>query len=169
MTKSANADHDDIPNLHSCRLSGISWAVGDPEEGDWTSELTLELDYIVEWICPDSSPCQFRIAPARAIFSGVSVLAVHLGWGSTGIQVSLSDAVIWSVEKAAVMEQKIFLDRPYYGWRIRLHAPERGEISFGAVAYNIRMKSEPVVKDQPRLSRKERETLIANGVLPNLG
>src|SRR4051812_29273511 len=117
---------DETPNLHSCRLRGISWAVGDPEDGDWTSELILDLDYLVEWVCVDSEPCRFKIAPAQVVFSGVTDLKSHLVWGSTGFQVSVADAVIWSVERSAIADQKVFLDRPYYAWRIQFHAPDGG-------------------------------------------
>lgn len=161
---------DETPNLHSCRLRGISWSVGDPDEGDWTSELTLDVDYLAEWICVGSDPCRFRVAPAQVVFSGVTDLKVHLAWGTTGFQVSVSDAVIWSVDKRAVAEQKIFLDRPYYAWRIELQSPEGGEISFGATTCSVRLLSQPILKDQPRLSLKERSSLISRGAaIPSPG
>jgi hypothetical protein len=44
------ADFDHL-SWHDCHIWGVELRVGDPDDGDWTSELALDLDFIVEWIC----------------------------------------------------------------------------------------------------------------------
>lgn len=36
---------------HDCHMWGVELRPGDPDEGDWTSDLALDIDFIVEWIC----------------------------------------------------------------------------------------------------------------------
>ena len=53
-------------------------------------------------------------------------------------------------------DQKVYLDRPYYRWRIRLNWPDASEISFGAVGFTQTLRAEPVLTEKQCLSRKER-------------
>ncbi len=34
---------------HDCHIWGLELRAGDPDEGDWTSDLVLHIDFIVEW------------------------------------------------------------------------------------------------------------------------
>ena len=40
-----------------------STRAGDPDDGDWTSDLVRDIDFIVEWICGTGGGGQFRVAP----------------------------------------------------------------------------------------------------------
>ena len=44
------ADFDCL-SWHDCHIWGIELRAGDPDDGDWTSDLVLDIDFIVEWIC----------------------------------------------------------------------------------------------------------------------
>ena len=33
-------------SLHDCHIWGIEFRVGDPDDGDWTSDLTFDVDFI---------------------------------------------------------------------------------------------------------------------------
>jgi len=81
-------------------------------------------------------------------------------WGKSGFQVAIYDAVIDRIERQQVAEQKIFLETPYYEWRVLLHLPIRGEISFGAVGFTMTLLAEPILKKGQGLSRAERATLL---------
>ena len=74
--------HDD--EIHAIRLS-----VGDPDRGDWTSDLVLDIDHIVEWVREDQT-MSFRVAPATLVFHGVTDLRVEIDSGTSGLQVSLA-------------------------------------------------------------------------------
>lgn len=36
---------------HDCHIWGLDFRVGQPDEGDWTSDLVLDIDFIAEWLC----------------------------------------------------------------------------------------------------------------------
>ncbi|HEX5442730.1 MAG TPA: hypothetical protein VFW87_02825, partial [Pirellulales bacterium] len=62
---------------HDCRIWGIEFLVGEPELGDWTSDLRLDIDYLCQWLC-DAGPCQFRVAPAFLVFHEVMNLTIAI-------------------------------------------------------------------------------------------
>jgi hypothetical protein len=148
---------------HDCHISGFEIRVGDVEAGDWTSDLALELDFIVEWLCAVDGGGQFRVAPATLVFHGVTDLRLHIDDGLSGFQASLHELSIDGIERALIRDQKVFLDRPYHAWTIRLNWPHGGEIAFGAVGFTQTLRAEPVLTEQQRLSRQERIRLIGGG------
>ena len=99
---------------HDCHIWAVELRVGDPDDGDWTSDLALDLDFIVEWICGVGGGGQFRVAPATLIFHGVTDPKIDIDWGRSGFQASMHPVSIASVERELVEDQKVYLDRPYY-------------------------------------------------------
>ncbi len=150
-----DADFDHL-SWHDCHIWGVELRAGDPDNGDWTSELAFDLDFIVEWICSVGGKAQFRVAPATLVFRGVTDPRIDINWGRSGFQASLHPASIDNVERELVRDQKVYLDRPYYSWRIRLNWPDSSEIAFGAVGFIQTLRAEPVVTDKQCLSLKER-------------
>jgi hypothetical protein len=112
------ADFDRL-SWHDCHIWGVALHVGDPDENDWTSDLVLDIDYIVEWVCGVGGGGQFRVAPATLAFHGVTDPRITIDWGDSGFRVALHGISIDRIEREPVRDQKVFLDRPYYGWRIR--------------------------------------------------
>jgi len=153
-----DADFDQL-SWHDCHIWGIELRPGNADEGDWTSDLALDLDFIVEWICGLSGGAQFRVAPATLVFHGVTDLSIRIDWGRTGFQVALHPVSIGQVERERVEDQKVYLDRPYYSWRIRLNWPESGEIALGAVGFTQTLRAEPVLSGEQCLSLGQRRRL----------
>jgi hypothetical protein len=154
------ADFDRL-SWHDCHIWGIDLRPGDPDAGDWTSDLVLDIDFIVDWVCgaaPDA-PMQFRVAPATLVFHGVTDPRIAIDWGRSGHQIALHAASIDGIDRERVAEQKVYLDRPYYSWTVRLNWPSGGEIAFGAVDFTQTLLAEPVLKDQQCLTRAERMKL----------
>lgn len=145
---------------HDCHIWGVALRVGDPDEDDWTSDLALDIDFIVDWICEVAGgDARFRVAPATLTFHGVTDLRIRIDWGDSGFQVALHEVSIDRIEREPVREQKVHLDRPYYSWRIRLNWPQTGEIVFGAVGFTQTLLAEPVLTDRQHLSLSERDRL----------
>lgn len=144
---------------HDCHIWNIEFLVGDPDEGDWTSDLVFGIDYIVEWLCGTGGGVEFRIAPARLVFHGVTDPIIRLDWGSRGFQVAPHHLSINRIAREPVREQKVHLDRAYYHWTIELHPPMRGSIEFGAVDFSQVLLAEPVVSERQYLSLRERNRL----------
>jgi len=150
-----DADFDDV-SWHDCHVWGVSIGAGDPDTGDWTSDLTLDLDFIVEWICGVDKTFQFRVAPATLTFHGVTDLRIDVEWGNGALQAAIHPISIDRIERERVEEQKVFLDRPYYRWRIQCNWPAGGELVFGAVGFTQGLRAEPVLSVRQHLTRHER-------------
>jgi hypothetical protein len=144
---------------HDCHIWGLALRVGDPEDGDWTSDLLLDIDFIVEWVCGLDGGGQFRVAPATLAFHGVTDPRISIDWDDRGQQVALHAMSIDGIERERVREQRVYLDRPYYRWRIRLNWPAGGEIAFGAVGFTQTLRAEPLLTDRQHLSTRQREHL----------
>ena len=146
---------------HDCSIWRIEFLVGDPEEDDWTGDLALGLDFIVEWLCGVDGRATFKIAPATLVFHGVTDLKIAIDWGVTDFQAAIHDLSIARIERDRVQNQKVYLDQPYFRWTIELNWPEGGVISFGAVGYTQTLLSEPIISARQRLSLKERSRRTA--------
>ncbi len=144
---------------HDCHVWRVELRAGDPDEQDWTSDLVLDVDYIVEWLCDVGGGGQFRLAPATLVFHGVTDLRINIDWGRSGFQGALHELSIDGIEREPIQDQKVYLDRPYYRWTIRLNWPGSGEIAFGAVGFTQTLRAEPVLMERQSLSRRERDRL----------
>jgi hypothetical protein len=153
----------ELTSWHDCHVWRLDFLAGDPDEGDWTSELSLGIDFIVEWVCGVDRRATFRIAPATLVFHGVTDPRIAIDWGDTGHRVAIYPVSIDRVERQTVQDQKVHLDRPYYRWRIVLNSPPGGEISFGAAGFTQTLLAEPVPCDEQHLSPRERTRLTRGG------
>ena len=152
------ADFDRL-SWHDCHIWAVELRAGDPDDGDWTSDLALDLDFIVEWICGAGGGGQFRVAPATLVFHGVTDPKIDIDWGRSGFQVAMHPVSIGTLEREPIENQKVHLGRPYYSWRIRLNWPDSSEIAFGAVGFTQTLRAEPVLSERQHLSLKERGRL----------
>jgi hypothetical protein len=141
---------------HDDTLYGLRLEVGDVARGDWRSELVLDLDHIVEWVCvPGRNTC-FRVAPATLTFHDVTDLRVALDWGDSGHRTALGEPQIDGITRGPVPDQQICLDRPYYRWRIAFNWPRGGALGFGASGFSQTLRAAPVLLDQQRLPPADR-------------
>jgi hypothetical protein len=141
---------------HDCHIWAVELRVGDPDNEDWTSDLVLDIDFIVEWLCGVGGGGQFRVAPATLVFHGVTDPKIDIDWGHSGFQTALHPVSIGQLERQRIQDQKVYLDRPYYSWKICLNWPDRGLITFGAVGFTQTLRAEPILSENQRLSRSER-------------
>ena len=146
---------DDFARLswHDNTVYGLRLEIGDPERGDWRSNLVLDIDHIVEWICGSA---RFRVAPATLSFHHATDLRIAVDCGDSGGQVALHALCIDTVARERIVDQKICLDRPYYRWRIAFNWPRGGEIRFAASDFTLALRAEPVLQDQQQLSPLDR-------------
>ena len=155
------ADFDKL-SWHDCRIWGLEFHSGEPVEGDWTSDLVIDIDFIAEWVCSvESTETQFRVAPATLAFHGVTDLKLNLDWGNSGYRVALHEVSIDRIDREQIQGQKIFLDRPYYKWTLRLNSPQQTEIVFGAVGFTLTLRSEPLLTDRQCLSFQNRKKITS--------
>ena len=145
-----DADFDQL-SWHDCHLYGFDLRTGDPGANDWTSDLVLDIDFIVEWICAVGGGAQFRVAPATLVFHDVTDLRIHLDSGDSGFRAVLNPASIDRIDRDRVVEQKVCLGRPYYRWAIRFNWPHGGEVVFGAVGFTQTLRAEPILSKSQHL------------------
>ena len=67
----AAAWHDDL--IYALHLRASS-----PAHDDWRSEIVLDIDHIVEWVCGVDGRVRFRVAPASLVFHDVSDLRIWI-------------------------------------------------------------------------------------------
>lgn len=153
-TTCTDAEFDQL-SWHDCTIWGLELHPPDPEAGDWTGDLALDIDFIVEWLCGVGRRTQFRVAPATLRFHMVSDLRLAIAWGQAGAllhEMSI-DHVAREPMPTAPREQ------PGYCWRIALNWPQAGEITFQAVGFTQTLRAAPMVTDQQSLTRRQRTNL----------
>lgn len=144
---------------HDCHIWGLAVRVGEMSDGDFTSELVLDLDFIVEWLCSPGSLARFRVVPAELVFHDVSELHVSADWreqvSRPDVIVPVSPAQIDHVHRAA---------RPHaagWDWTIHLNSPRGGELRFVASGFVQTLRAQPVECDHQRLPHRLRQRLLA--------
>jgi hypothetical protein len=135
---------------HDNALYGLRLEVGDPASGDWRSDLVLDIDHIIEWLCGPDRGVRFRVAPATLAFHDPTDLGIAIDCGDGGRQIARHPLSIDTITREPIRE-RICLDRPYWRWRIMLNWPPGGAIIFGASGFTQTLRAEPVLLDQQQL------------------
>ena len=148
-----------VVSWHDNLVYALHIRAPDAEARDWRSELILDLDHIVEWICAPNSKAQFRVAPATLVFHDVTDLAVRLDMSGT-VPLALNEWSIAAIDSSPAPHPGQAPALPYYRWRIALNVPSNGEIAFGASGYTQTLRAEPVLTDQQRLPAAKRAGLL---------
>jgi hypothetical protein len=136
---------------HDNLIHGLSLDLGDVEAGDWRSNLVLDIDHIVAWHCAADGKAQFEVAPATLTFLHAGDLRIAIDCGDSGGQVALHDLSIDRIEREAIVEQKVYLDLPYYRWTIALNWPKDGAIRFAASDFELVLRAEPLLLESARV------------------
>ena len=144
---------------HDNHLYAIGFSLGDVARGDWRSDLVLDIDHIVEWVCGSDRRPRFRVAPATLIFHHVTDLEIAIDWGDSGHRTALREASIAGIGRTPIADQQICLDRPYYRWRIETNWPAGGAIAFGASGFSQTRRAAPVLMDEQKWSPLDRPAL----------
>jgi hypothetical protein len=142
-------DHiaDDLTwRWHDNVVYGLSFDRGEPDAGVWRSDLVLDIDYIVEWVCGASGEFRFRVAPATLSFHDVTDLAIAVDQGDSGGRNALFE---WSIDRV----ERQPLERPmdYWRWTIHLHSPPGGSIAFCASGFTQTETAQAILVDEQRL------------------
>jgi hypothetical protein len=121
---------------HDNAIYGLRLDVGDSDRGEWRSDLVLDIDHIVEWICGVGGGVRFRVAPTTLTFHDVTDLSVTVDFGDSGYRTAISELAIDHIGREPVPDQQIGLDRPYFRFRIVLNLPPGGALTFGASGFS---------------------------------
>lgn len=153
----AQMDFEEL-SWHDCHIWAIAFRPGNPNQGDWTSDLALDIDFICQWLCDDGN-CRFRVAPAMLVFHDVGDAKIAIAWERKSSAHALSIAEIVR-EPLADEDAGLAGDRPGYRWTIKLNWPEGGEISFTSSGFTQTLMAEPAVLEEQCFSLAARDALL---------
>ncbi len=140
MTENDSSDHE--RSWHDNLIYGLHLAAPDPDAGLWRSDLILDIDHIVEWICGTDGGAQFCVAPATLIFHDVTDLRMAFDFGGSNHRQTLNELSIADITTQPAPAAIGAGD--YFHWRIALNSPQGGEIAFGASGYTLTLRADPV-------------------------
>ncbi len=140
------ADFQDL-SWHDCTLWGLAIRAGAPEENDWTKQLVLDIDYIVEWFNKDGK-LNFLVAPATLTFEEVN---------NRHIQIDFEEIKGVNTLNEISMDR---IEQEKNGWTIYLNSPRGGVIRFDASGFTRVLESAPIANgNRQSLSLSKREAL----------
>lgn len=129
--------HFDQMSWHDNHVHGL-----DICEGQWgAGKLSLDIDYILDWLPAEGGAVSFRIAPARLTFSEVTDLRIDLDYAS-------ASAALGPFSMDGI-------SRAENAWTITVNWPP-GSITFSATGFVQTLTGSPVVSDAQCLTAKER-------------
>ena len=137
------ADFDRL-SWHDCSVYGVAF---DVDAAGGRSDLRLDIDFIVEWICGEAGRATFRIAPATLVFHHATDARIAIEPFGSASQIALFAPQISSIARERVLDQRVCLDRPYFAWTIELATPG-GRIAFGASGFTQTLRRAPVVSSE---------------------
>lgn len=145
ITVYTEADFNEL-SWHDCSVWSVELRAG--RENAAGDELVLGLDFISEWIRGTAGFAQFRVAPARLVFHGVTGAVMTIDSKDSGLRLPPSGAAISSVE------------RQQDNWKITFTWPS-GDIRFAARGFTQTLLAPPVLMPRQHFSESERRDLLA--------
>jgi hypothetical protein len=143
-----DADYERM-SWHDNHVHGLQIEADD----DGTGRLILDLDYIVEWLCPVDGAYSFRVAPATLTFNRVFGLKIELDWAT--VQAGMTPFSISQISREKREHPSGYED---WLWSIGVNWPE-GFISFIGTGFHQRLRSEPIITQAQHLEPGQRKSL----------
>lgn len=138
--------------FHDNLIHGIIF-YSDP--GEFSSDIALDIDYIVEWVKTDSNEIEFIISKALLKFHDVTDLKISIEWDKTNYSKFSGGAAGLYINEIIKKEIKSPIANSYFTWEITTNKHNR-YISFGASSFSIEMLGEPKKANRQFLLRCER-------------
>lgn len=142
-----DADFESL-TWHDCTIHSM----GLEQDGEYQSDLLLDLDFLLDWLLTSAGKFQFRIAPALLRFQNVDRLAIHT---------LLSFKQPMQIQEITRSRRE---DPGYanYHWTIELQGyPGReNRIEFDATGFSQELTAKPAVTNRQVLRLAERREMI---------
>ena len=140
---------------HDNLIYGLRFEAGEPARNDWRSDLALDIDHIVEWLCGVDGRVSFKVAPATLTFHDVTDLVLNVDCTDKAYPRMLNELSIDRIT-ATPMAVPFSGSRPYGRYTIALNLPQGGSIGFGASGFTQVLRAPPVVRAEQRLAPADR-------------
>ncbi len=157
-----DGEHDAY-RWHDDTIYALHFDAPDPDRGVWRSDLVLDIDHIVEWICGADGRCRFRVAPATLVFHEVADLRIAVDFGTSAFRGMLNELSIDAIVRMPDPSGPQGAGPPRFLWRIGLTVPPGGEIGFGATGFSEVLRAAPELRDEQRLPASTRPHLVRRG------
>lgn len=145
MTRWTTEDFDDL-SWHDTHVHGMSIREG--EHG--TGELSLDLDFILQWLCSPGRTSRFLIAPATLTFHKMSDLRVALDYAS--VTAGICPFSLAGIERSVHTYPS---GATTFRWHIKVNWPQ-GELSFLASGFTQELRGASIETSAQYLSSGER-------------
>ena len=147
----------DEMSWHDNLIYGLHLRCPDPDRELWRSDLLLDIDHIIDWVCGADGDVQFRIAAATLAFHDVGRLGIDIdyaqGWGD-----GLTELSIGQIRQEADADPGPRLKR--HRFHIELNVPQGGSISFLASGHTLSLRGPVHQMDQQCLPGGLRPAMI---------
>ena len=150
---------DDEPEWHDNLIYGLHFQPADPDRGLWRSNLVLDIDHIVEWLCGTDGRVRFRVAPASLVFRDVTNLKIDVDFTDRRHPQTVNALSIAQISKEPVEFTRGRGAPPDFDWSIRLNLPQDGQITFGSTGYTLTLRAQPLVLEEQSLPADDRPPL----------
>ncbi len=147
VTRWSDADFGEM-SWHDCSIH----ALGLDQDGEYQSDLVLDLDYIVEWIKTGDGPLRFRVAPALLRFQNVDKLHIQT-------LLHFKEAFYIDAINCIAKEDKGVKS---YHWTINIQSYSEetdNRIEFDATGFVQELTRLSVVRETQNLTRQQREEM----------
>jgi len=138
-------------NWHDCTIHGFRVAEGDD---GCSGQLTLDIDYILEWLPPADGACTFGFvaAPADLVFFEVTDLVISIDYASCS-------AALQPMTIHEICREDLTYPNGYtsFSWTIALNWPCESFISFRSPRMPQVLKGEPVRTGKQCLMPSQRQ------------
>ena len=106
-----------------------------------SGQLTFDIDYIVEWICPteEEGAFKFIVSAADLIFFEVTDLVIHVDYASCSA--SLQPMIIHEIQRKILTYPNGYSS---FFWKIELNSPSNSYISFQSPQMSQMLRGKPV-------------------------
>lgn len=141
----------DFPELswHDCEIHSITI----DQEGEWQSDLVLDIDFVTEWLCGADKSCLFKVAPATLRFINVDNLRID-------VSLHFKQPIeINSIERSELPKKGI----NNYHWSLKIHkhpyddGDRENLIEFDATSFMQELTGQPLETESLSLTRAERD------------
>jgi hypothetical protein len=144
----------ELPSLHDNAVNGFFLVEGEHGVG----QVILDLDHIVEWLCPVSGEeaYAFMVAPAYLIFHDASDLQLSLNYHSRSA--ALQPFMIREVRATEISYPN---GAKSFAWEIEVNWPD-GSVKLHAPKAELVLRAPPVKCAGQSLEKEVRDELLAS-------
>lgn len=146
-SKWTDADFE-LLSWHDCTIH----SVGIDQDGEYQSDLLIDLDFLLEWLTASDGTFQFRVSPALLRFHNVDKLVIHM-------LLDYKEPIQISEVTRCRRDDPGYIN---YHWAIKLHTyPGREkQIEFDATGFSQELTAQPVVTGHQSLHLAARLKMI---------